>query len=231
MAELWRAIQVRESRLHPRSQVVPQGAAAVHGECVGISQSPRRDVYCTAATLQNAAFVALVRASLPKEHADFAFSTIQVNPGLRPLVHRDSANLGQSLTIGLGPYTGGSLWQALVDAPVDAARQVATYPPWKWTLMNGSSLHACTPFAGERSSLVLFTHEALLRAIPPDVSAKALSLGLDLVPSVSAEASAAQGTRDKAKASEWRFDAARCLVAEAAIEVASTSVNQMASAS
>ena len=229
LAQLWRDIQMRETRRHPRSQVVPQGAVAVHGECVGISQSPSRKVYCTAATEQNVAFVALVRASLPQEHADFKFSTIQINRGLRPLVHRDSANLGHSLTIGLGPYVGGSLWQALVDEPVDAVTQVATYKPWQWTVMSGSSLHACTPFAGERSSLVLFSHEALLRPVPPDVSAKASMLRLDLVPSVSAEEFAAQGTRDKAKSSEWRFDAARCLVAEAAIEVASTSFNFLVS--
>ena len=114
--------------------------------------------YCSAGTPANAALVRLVRASLPDHVRDFSFSTMQLNVGLRPKPHRDSASVGASLTVSLGPFTGGVLWQASTQQPTVFVNDVTFMPPWMWNEMDGACLHGCTPFHGQRCSIVLFTH-------------------------------------------------------------------------
>ena len=92
--------------------MVPANAVHVQGECIGHSQDSRRSAFCSASAPANIARVRLVRESLPDQYRDLACSTVQINVGLRPKPHRDAANVGASLTISLGPFTGGLLWQA-----------------------------------------------------------------------------------------------------------------------
>jgi hypothetical protein len=206
---------------HVWTQAVPYGAELDRGEYFGVSQSAHLAPFCSTATPQNAAFVALVSAPSSQEYADFSFSTIQVNRGSRPFVQCDLAILGFSLTIGLGPYTGGALRQSLGGDPVHVGSPAATLPPWKWTLMDGSSLTSGTPCAGVRPSHVLVSHVAALRLLTTAVAAQTARIGVARVPFVSAAAVAAQDTCHTAKAVAWWLSAAQCKVAEVFLDGAS----------
>ena len=105
-----------------------------------------------------------VRDSLPDQFRGLPFSTMQINVGLRPKPHRDAASVGASLTVSLGPFTGGLLWQASTQQPTVFVNDVAFLPPWTWNAMDGVCLHGSTPHHGQRCSLVLFTHEVSFAA-------------------------------------------------------------------
>ena len=89
LARLWRTIMKRPMGAHKRTQVVPAHAADVQGECVGLSQSVARKVYCSDCTPDNIALVRMMKGTLPDHLREFSFSTTQLNRGLRPIVHRD----------------------------------------------------------------------------------------------------------------------------------------------
>ncbi len=112
LAELYRVVMRRQTGPHKRTQVVPANAVDVQDECVGLSQDSKRRAFCSASTPASVALVRIVRESVPGQLRDFSFSTMQINVGLRPKPHRDAANAGASLTVSLGPFTGGLLWQA-----------------------------------------------------------------------------------------------------------------------
>jgi hypothetical protein len=77
----------------------------------------------------------------------FKFSTVQVNYNYKTKPHIDKNNVGSSLIIGLGNYTGG-------DLLVEHKPYNIKYKP---TIFNGANLlHSTAPYKGERYSLVFF---------------------------------------------------------------------------
>ncbi len=180
--------------LTKRTQVLPAHAAGVQGECIGVSQNAKRSVYCSSATSANGALMELIKGSLLAHLRDFAFSTVQLNMGLRPkiILHRDAASVGGFLTISLGPFVGGLLWQATLQKPEDFANHVAFYPPWTCNVVSGSHLHSSTPHHGQRCSIVLFTHEACLLPLPQDAQCNACALQLATTTDVSPQQFAAE---------------------------------------
>ena len=116
-ARLWRALVARGMREHRRTQVRPAHASGAKGECIGISQTPTREPFCTLDSPKDREILRLSRESLPLEYQSFRFTTAQLNVGLRPILHRDGANMGLSLLISVGPFVGGGLWQAVIQRP------------------------------------------------------------------------------------------------------------------
>ena len=220
LACLWRTLMVRRMPSHKRTQVAPRHAAGIQEECLGISQSSAREAYCSRASAEDIELVELIRSTLPQELARFSFSSIQLNRGLRPILHRGAANVGGSVTIALGPYAGGTRWQTAVARPTSCARDVVHFPPWTWTPMDGAALHAATPFCGQQCSSVLFLHEAALAPLPPDVLARATALHVATFASASQAQFVAAGTRGKTSAADWPFRNAISEAAEATLEVA-----------
>jgi hypothetical protein len=84
---------------------------------------------------------------LGKEIVPFKFSSVQVNYNYKTMPHIDKNNVGNSLIVGLGNYTGG-------DLVVSGKSYNIKYNP---VIFNGSiHLHSTKPFKGERYSLVFF---------------------------------------------------------------------------
>ena len=226
LARLWRMLMSRNMRSHPRTQVVPDRAKGVQGECIGISQSQARRAYCTKASPADVELLSLIRSTLPPKFRDFGFSTAQLNRELRPKLHRDSANLGSSLTIALGPYVGGGLWQSQGPHPTDFKRDCVHYAPWKWVAMNGSQLHAVYPYFGNRCSVVLCMHDAVMRPLPADVRAQASALGLATC--VGADTAAlVPAARVYEHFADWPLLNALDETAEATLHVANTSYESL----
>jgi hypothetical protein len=153
LASMYRLVMARHYGPHPRTQALPTGAEGVEGGRVGLSQSASRVPYCSSASAANCDLVRLIRRSLPPAWQHFSFTTVQVNKGLRPKPHRDSANVGESLCVSLGPFTGGLMWQTLGQEALVFERDVRFLPPWTWGPMDGTCVHSCTPHFGQRVSL------------------------------------------------------------------------------
>jgi hypothetical protein len=78
---------------------------------------------------------------------DFEFNGVQINKNLLCPPHKDTKNIGNSLLIGLGNYTGG-------ETLIDGVKHDIYYTP---TIFNGyEKEHSVCPFDGERYSVVLF---------------------------------------------------------------------------
>ena len=140
---------------------------------MGVSQSQNKRAYCSPYTVADAALVTLIKSTLPPEMKNFSFSTIQLNRSVRPKIHRDSANVGPSLTLAIGPFMGGGLWQAAGADASNARRDCIQLPPWRWSIMNGDLVHAVHPYAGKRASIVLFNHDVILGSLLGDVCNRA----------------------------------------------------------
>ena len=108
-----------------------------------------------------------VKAAFP----DFKFTSAQFNIGLCAGLHTDSANVGPSMIVAVGPHAGGNLW--LHQPGEGKVHYLQT-----WTPINGRIPHRNLPFFGKRGSIVLFTHSALCA---PVVSAGTVKVVEDLV--------------------------------------------------
>mgnify|MGYP002807309439 CR=1 FL=1 len=110
-----------------------------------MSQNAKRSVCCSAASAANVALMELFRGSLPAHLRDFALARCNLIRCSDPQLHRDAASIGESLTIFLGPFVGGLLWQATLQRPDDFVDHVAFYPPWHGLWSTGLSYTAARP--------------------------------------------------------------------------------------
>merc|ERR1719353_2084059 len=156
-----------------RKNVIPKGKDAIKGavcglfvfaDLIGVSSFSRRFPWLTR----------LLVAFCHKEQPGFKFTSIQVNVNYASRPHVDRNNLGESFIIGLGKYTGGSLWvhsdngskahaldEDITGAPMykkgDTYMGRDTNIHHRWTRFDGNRLHFTRPFCGTRFSLVYFT--------------------------------------------------------------------------
>jgi hypothetical protein len=217
---------MRPMRQHPRTQVVPVSSSMAKGECIGISQSHNKRVYCSRPSVADIALVSLIRETLPPALQSRNFTTIQLNRSLRPKIHRDSANVGLSMTLSIGPFMGGGLWQSSGPSANNARRDCIQYPPWTWNSMDGAQLHAVYPYAGERASIVLFTHDAVLGSIPDTVHTQAALLGVSSM-AAHDHAEAQPLSRNYSTRLDWPLTSAVTEQAEATVNVGGYSFNDV----
>ena len=101
--------------------------------------------------------------SVFKEYSDlhlpprdkFFWSQVQINKNFFTPAHKDSANQGNSIIVGLGAYTGGEL---AINKNGKVKLNDIRNKPLKF---NGSKYtHWTEPFKGERWSLVFYTHHS-----------------------------------------------------------------------
>ena len=83
---------------------------------------------------------------------DFEYDSIQLTKNFEIKPHKDSKNIGESVLVAFGDYTGGN---TVVAYPNDTVSYDARKQPVKF---NGSLYeHWVEPFEGDRYSLVFFT--------------------------------------------------------------------------
>lgn len=88
---------------------------------------------------------------MDQHYPDFEFKSVYVNKNTICKKHLDSKNVGESLLVGLGLYTGGQTILYIEDKP--KAFHIKTNS----IIFNGSEiLHESKPFKGIRYSLVFF---------------------------------------------------------------------------
>jgi len=157
-----------------RRNVIPKGEDAVRGAVcglfvfahkIGISAYSRQRPWLTRL---------LIEFAKSAGYGSFPFTSIQVNVDYAARPHTDRNNLGKSLIVGLGRYTGGRLWvhddhgkESLTlqeDLPQEALyRKGVSFQGTahdirdRWLVFDGNRLHGTQPFKGRRYSLVYFT--------------------------------------------------------------------------
>ena len=100
-------------------------------------------------------------------HPSFQFTSIQVNVGLASVLHTDDANIGPSLVVALGPFTGGQLW-------THRAAEGCVLDVRNFAYINGRVPHRTLPYAGDRVSIVLFSHSSAASMISREAMLLAL---------------------------------------------------------
>lgn len=162
-----------------RKNILPDGTTAVRGMLLGF-YSLAGNVGITDASKSRPWLVRLLSNFARKSNPDFEFTSIQVNKNYASRPHVDKNNLGESLIIGLGDYTGGDVWvhdegavafelQEDISCMYHYEAGATYHGSWmdirgKWTHFNGNRLHFTQPFQGERFSLVYFTCSRYLDA-------------------------------------------------------------------
>jgi len=85
---------------------------------------------------------------------DFVWSQVQMNKNFPCPPHRDSKNIGESVAVGFGDYSGGEL--VLVNENKKETLINIGIAPFKF---NGSLItHYVKPYTGDRYSLIFFSN-------------------------------------------------------------------------
>ena len=91
-----------------------------------------------------------------KYFADFFWTQVQINKNFPAPIHKDSANVGESILCCFGSYTGG---ETMVDFGGDKYGPCKLNPREKPIKFDGSKYpHWVEPFEGKRYSLVFFNN-------------------------------------------------------------------------
>ena len=98
----------------------------------------------------------LFKEFINSHYPDFNFKTVYVNKNTICKEHVDSRNVGESLLVGFGPYTGGKTVLEL-ETPTGKKITKKFHIKTNSLIFNGSEIpHKSEPFKGTRYSLVFF---------------------------------------------------------------------------
>lgn len=156
-----------------RKNVLPEGVDAVRGMLLGF-YALASNVGITDASRSNPWLVRLLSSFARKSHPEFEFTSIQVNKNYASRPHVDRNNLGDSLIVALGDYSGGDIWvhDEAGNVPFELQESISSMYHYEsnvtyigslldlkrtWRYFNGNKLHYTKPFEGDRFSLVYYT--------------------------------------------------------------------------
>ena len=168
-----------------RANVLPRDSAFVLSDTLGLVCTRNGKVTPSRLTKRFPAvfkvFSSWVRQAWPLA-PPFPFTSVSVNCNYSARIHRDSGNVGPSLTKAFGSFRGGSLkyWGeddgSLSLEELEQVSAAVLETGKALCLFDGRRAHSVEPFDGDRYSLVFFCTSALARA-REDVLAFVSSLG------------------------------------------------------
>ena len=162
--EVLEALQRARFTTQVRRNVMMDGSAEEaprQGLSLGLNLAYCRGVGVSRLTQPNDHLVRLLCSFLRTAMPDFSFTSMQVNKDHASALHLDASNLGPSLIIGLGDYSGGELYVHGIGKS-DIRK--------KWYAFDGNIPHLTCPFVGGRYSVVCFIHHSYGRATPEEVA-------------------------------------------------------------
>ena len=195
-------LRLQFPRCTSRKNVIGPGVTHIEAMCWGLSpvfgpgNGPRADLGRAIRPFEEEAGILARAASQMVEGAEF--TSIQLNKDYASTIHVDKNNVGESLILGLGDYTGGELWvyDPKGRVPMEVTRAVPGWPKLKigsivtgtihdvkrtWVRFDGRRPHATMPIEGSRYTLIFFTTEWGSRA-PGAALGKLQALGYPLPP-------------------------------------------------
>jgi len=136
-----------------RTGVIPAGEVFVYSQAAGLT-TQRNKIPTLSNLCSKCPNLILLLARFVREYDhDYTFTTITINYNYAAAPHRDiNHEDGHARIIALGNYTGGGLKVESISDDIDIHN--------KWFDFDGRLLHQTNIFAGERYSLVYFTHSA-----------------------------------------------------------------------
>jgi hypothetical protein len=173
-----------------RQNVLPEGHEWVHSDTLGVIPS-RNDhsMIITTACEGHQNFVRLLSSWARKRspNGDLPFTTISLNKNYAGRLHRDSGNIGPSIGLAIGPFTGGRLRFWADDSGRGSrsrhVEQVRNEPSVllnikQCVVFDGNCAHEVQPFDGERYSLIFFTVKKYQEA-SQTIKRKMIKMGAD----------------------------------------------------
>jgi len=100
----------------------------------------------------------LLKQIIHKFNPNFKFTTIQINKNVKCPAHRDKNNVGASIALGLGDYTGGGIEQYEEDGSITYLDNHN-----KCVYQDGSLLHKTADWVGTRYAIIFFYHQGSLK--------------------------------------------------------------------
>lgn len=155
------------ARNETRQNVIPGGRNWVWSDTVGLLRDRMGDIHITKMGKIYQNFTSLIcrwlTARLPKEVADFKFTTLNLNCNYAAKRHRDGNNFGPSMIKAFGDFEGGELTyfpndDKSVDLDKLKMKDSKTFDlSADLAMFNGNSAHEVSDFEGTRFSVVYFT--------------------------------------------------------------------------
>lgn len=172
-----------------RQNVLPKGHEWVHSDTLGIIEN-RNDhkMIVSSPCRGHENFVRLLSSWARKRspNAALPFTTISLNKNYAGRLHRDGGNIGPSIGVAAGPYTGGGLrfWAGDSRKGTRSDPELVRKEPSlllnikKGVVFDGNCAHEVEPFTGERYSLIFFTVKKYKKA-SDEVKRKMIDMGAD----------------------------------------------------
>lgn len=173
-----------------RPNVLPEGRDWVYSDTLGIIEA-RKDhaMTVTSACTGHVHFIRLISswARRRSPNREVPFTTISLNKNYAGRLHRDGGNIGPSIGLAIGLFTGGKLRYWAADSQRGKrsknVEQVRDEPSIalntkRGAVFDGNCAHEVEPFEGERYSLIFFTVKKYKEACL-SVKRKIVSMGAD----------------------------------------------------
>ena len=100
----------------------------------------------------------VLRQIIKKFNPRFKFTTIQINKNVKCPAHKDKNNVGASIALGLGDYTGGGIEQQEQDGSTTYLDNHN-----KPVYQDGSLTHKTADWKGTRYAIIFFYHQGALK--------------------------------------------------------------------
>lgn len=148
------SIDFTDNTVSRRKNAQKPGDTAKHfGFCVGLTET-RKGPMASAAVSKRPNLARLLCSFAGHELPGVTFTSIQVNKDNEMALHIDRNDSGDDQhVIGLGGYSGGSLWYDDGESAIGTAVDVREH----WLHFSGHRPHGVLPFTGRRYSVVYFT--------------------------------------------------------------------------
>jgi len=129
---------------------------SIKSQSFGLLINRLKDRYNLSLSAQNEKFPECYQAL--KEIANiinpnFKYNTITLNKNVKALAHRDGSNVGTSMIIGIGDYSGGGLYIENLETHEMELKNIKYNPVY----FNGYlSLHETEEFVGDRYTIIYY---------------------------------------------------------------------------
>lgn len=159
-----------------RANVLPEGQERIQAFTLGKVRAYHQKKMMNSSnnrTLKYKKIHLLLDQIIKKFNPNFKYTTIQINRNVKCPKHRDRNNVGASVALGLGNYTGGGINQYEKDGSITYLENNG-----KLVYQDGSLEHQTADWVGERYAIIFFYHKGSLEENGDSRASIELSLGL-----------------------------------------------------
>lgn len=141
-------------RDNTREKVCENPNNKIYAFCLGKArQYNRKYLVDCARNKRYSKLLTKLRTAIKLFNPDFKYTSIQINKNVKCKTHRDKNNVGASVALSLGDFTGGGIIQYNLDG---TEKFIDTHNCFKY--QDGDIPHTTAEFTGERYALIFYYH-------------------------------------------------------------------------